>query len=204
MTRAVLLGIVSAGCGNLAEVAEDAGPAPCRAIAADFDAVAAEEAPVDASAYLEGVGVAIDSTAPEGTEVVIASEDLFYDGVAARAASPPNLLTQIQTESGPPIHPMSYTLRLCAPASRIRFARAKLIAGPSGIIHPAWSAHAFDGDGDEVGTASEDQITSYVDVPATLYSIDAYEIVTIRFDSDGEGVAAFGALLLDDLSAEVR
>jgi hypothetical protein len=184
-------------CGNLREIqAPDAAPG-CGDVLADFDSVTADQEPIDAGPYLEGFGFGLTGVSAE-TRIVIAHEDLFYDGLALRAASPPNVMTQIGSND-----PVSFTVTLCAPARRIRFARAKLIAGPSGVIHPEWSAHGLDVAGAQIALASEPAVASYADVPATLFSLDTLGMVAVRFDSSNEG-ATFSALVLDDFEVELE
>ena len=71
--------------------------------------------------------------------------------------------------------------------------------GPSGITHPEWWAYAYDASGVLLDSAHESLITSYVDVPPAVYTLDGPGIAYAVFNSDAYHFAAFTAVLLDDI-----
>jgi hypothetical protein len=152
---------------------------------------------VDAAPLLSRYGISV-ANVTEGTRVVVRSEQSLYAGQAARAPSPPNVLTQVGKNE-----PVSFELVFASPASRVQFRRAGLIGtGPSGITHPGWAARAIDAQGRELDAVGEDYLGSYADVPTALFKLAGPGIATVRFESDGLGSAAFSAVLLDDLRVE--
>jgi hypothetical protein len=75
---------------------------------------------------------------------------------------------------------------------------APTAAGPSGITHPEWSAHALDINGNELASAGEALTSSASNVPAQSFTLTGTDIVALRIDSNSQHVAAFSAALLDD------
>jgi len=74
------------------------------------------------------------------------------------------------------------------------------VSSPSGIIHPLWSAHAFNALTQEVSTVSEGLIASFTNVPAQTFTLSGPGITAVRIDSNNEHIAAFTAVLIDDLT----
>lgn len=159
----------------------------------DFDAIDATGGAADAAAYLAGFGISVhDVTA--GSTVQIVDDANMYGGDAMNPASPPNFLTQ-----GGSNDPVSFTLTFPWPLVFVGFTRCALVAGPSGIVHPQWSAQALDAAGNVIDSVGEGQIASYSDVPAQAFTLDGPGITAVRIDSDNQHWAAFSAVLLDDL-----
>ena len=160
----------------------------------NFDAVNASAGPVDASSYLAGSGITL-SAVTAGTAIDVVNNQSVYGGAAASPSSSPNMLMQINVNA-----PVSYTLNFATPLTSLGFTRPMLLAGPSGITHPQWSAHAFDASGQEVASASEGLIASYSNVPASTFTLTGDGITSVRFDSNGYNFTAFSAVLIDDLT----
>ena len=113
------------------------------------------------------------------------------------APSGQNMLTQVGRNE-----PVSFTLDFAGALAGFTFIRPKLLAGPNGITHPQWSAHAFDAQGREVASAQEDLIRSFEDVPARSFTLPGPGIKSVRFDSDGRNFAAFSAVLVEELGLD--
>jgi hypothetical protein len=64
-----------------------------------------------------------------------------------------------------------YTLTFDRPVRMVRVVRAGLIAGVSGITHPAWTATAVDANGDAVARTGEELIASYSPVPPQSFDL---------------------------------
>jgi len=94
-------------------------------------------------------------------------------------------------------HPANFTLTFAQPVSGIRFARAGLIAGVTGVTHPEWTATARDASGNVVATQHENLIASYSAVPARMFDLDgSAPISSLNFAGDNHGYAAFTNLVL--------
>ena len=164
----------------------------------DFQSVNASASPgfVDATQYLSNFAITLSGVTP-GTQVVIQNNNFLYGGVAVSPTHPPNLMTQNGAASS-----VSFTLNFSAQAS-VGFTRPELIAAtPSGVTHPLWSAHAFDGPngtGNEIATAGEGLIRSFSNVPPAIFTLSGSRIMSVRFDSDAQNFAGFGALLIGEL-----
>jgi Tol biopolymer transport system component/N-acetylneuraminic acid mutarotase len=187
----------SSGAVRLASVEAFApsGAPPAAQTRVDFDAPdATSGACVPAASYLGGYGITLSGVTP-GTTVSVVDASRLYAGTAAVAPSAPNVLTQCGSND-----PVTFTLNFAGPLSGVSFTRARLLAGPSGITHPQWSARAFNAQGQEVAAAGEALISSFADVPARTFALNAAGITTLRFDSNGFRFAAFSAALIDDLT----
>src|SRR4051812_6476046 len=132
--------------------------------------------------YLASFGVALTAVTP-GTLV----------GAVTTSAPASNVLTQCGTDDH-----VSYTLTFPGPLAEVTFTRAPLVPGTSGGVHPAWTAHALDIDGNEVAIAGEAMIASGSSVPAQTFTLTGSGIVALRIDSDKQHVASLTAALLDD------
>ena len=159
----------------------------------NLDSVNAAAASVNATSYLANYGITLSGLSP-GTTVSIFNNQNVYGGMAASPSSAPNLMTQIGSNSA-----VTYTLNFASPLDSFRFTRPMLVAGPSGITHPQWSAHAFNSAGQEVASAGEGLIGSFSNVPANTFTLSGSGITSVRFDSNCFNFAAFSAVLLDDL-----
>jgi uncharacterized protein (TIGR03437 family) len=111
------------------------------------------------------------------------------------APSSPNVLTQDGSNQ-----PVSFTLTFSSPVSSLSFVRPQLLAGPNGIIFPQWTATAYNASGGQVGTAGEALLSSYANVPAATFTLSgSTSITSVRFDSNNQNVAAFSAVVIDNL-----
>ncbi|MFC1859014.1 carboxypeptidase regulatory-like domain-containing protein, partial [Thermodesulfobacteriota bacterium] len=161
----------------------------------NFDSVDATGANVDAENYLSGFGITLTGVTT-GTSVIIVNDANMYNGDAMDPSSAPNFLTQAGSND-----PVSFTLNFSNLLDSFSFTRPILVAAtPSGIIHPEWSAHALDETGAEIDAKSESQINSFSDVPAQTFTLNGPGIKSVRFDSNNHHVAAFSAVLIDDLT----
>jgi hypothetical protein len=166
------------------------------AVAIDFDAVDATHGRVVAIGYLARFGVTLEDVTP-GTLVVIDNARNFYEGRALAASSPPNVLTQINSND-----PVEFTLRFDKPARSVEFTRPALLAGPTGITFPEWKAEALDADGnvlDQAGEPLGSGTAYYSNVPAKKFSLQGQGISALRFSSNNMHFAAFSAVVIDDL-----
>jgi hypothetical protein len=94
-------------------------------------------------------------------------------------------------------HPANFTLTFAQPVSGIRFVRAGLIAGATGVTHPEWVATARDGAGNVVATQHENLIASYSAVPARMFDLGgSAPIASLNFAGNNHGYAAFTNLVL--------
>jgi YVTN family beta-propeller protein len=159
----------------------------------DFDSLNATAGAVNASAYLASYGITV-SGLTAGTEVV-ALDDNVYGGHGFVAPSAPNVLTQTGSAS----EPLSYTLNFPCPVSLVQFTRPYLIAYTTGQIFPGWTATAYDLAGASVGSVGQPLIDTFQNTPAATFNISGSGITSLRFDSNAEGRAGYGAVLIDDL-----
>jgi hypothetical protein len=148
------------------------------------------------SNYLAGFGVSA-ANVTLGTRLEAVNQNNLSSGAGAVPSSPPNLFTQAGLNQ-----PVTFTLELGAAVGSVSFTRVGLVAGPGGVSHPAWRAHALDAGGAEVESAGEALFLSASNVPARIFQLTGGGIRRVRFDSDSEGVASFSAVLLDDLVLE--
>ena len=168
-------------------------------IVANFDAVDTSVThSVDAALYLRSVATGLTNVTP-GTSVKIINTAFPYDGYTVVASSAPNILSQVGSND-----PVTFTLVFgrpdtAFPLSSVSFTRAMLLAGPSGITHPEWSAHALDASGTELSFVGEGLIASFSNVPAQTFTLSGPGIRSVRFDSDNHHFAAFSAVQIDDL-----
>jgi hypothetical protein len=119
---------------------------------------------VAAAPYLKRYGISIASFEPARAAVIIMSNIGYYRGAAIDPMSSEHFLT---AESDPVAAPISFTLHFDRPAKEVRLLRAALWAAtPSGVTHPAWSALAFDGNGQELARGGEALLRSFKTIPA--------------------------------------
>src|SRR2546421_5196422 len=154
-----------------------------RTLTLDFDAVDASFGQrVVASPYLAKFGIAVKDATP-GTKVVILDTRKSYDGHGIAASSKPNALSQ----ENPSNDPCSFTLEFGSPLKAVRFTRPMLLAGPTGITFPEWSAQALDSEGrqlDEVGEPLGRGADYYSNVPAKRFTLNGPSIKAVRFYSN--------------------
>jgi hypothetical protein len=88
--------------------------------------------------------------------------------------------------------PAQYTLTFDRPVRMIRFIRAALLAGSSGITHPEWTAIARDASGATVASASEPLIMSYSAVPPRGFDLTGdTSITSVTFYGNDQNFAGF-------------
>jgi len=160
----------------------------------DFDDVDATATDcLNARPYLARFGIRLRELSP-GTMLAVCDARQLRGGKATKATSQPNLLTQCGGNE-----PTQFVLDLSRPVTALWFTRPLLLAGPSGITHPEWSATALDESGSRIAEVSEGFIQSLTDVPKRRFVLRGNGIRSVRFRSNGRRPAAFGAMLLDDL-----
>ena len=149
----------------------------------NFDSVNATAGTcVSADSYLSGFGVTVSGVSP-GSSVGIIDTNVSYGGQATTAPSLPNVLTQCNSNQ-----PVSYTLNFSAPLASFSFTRPALIAGPSGITFPQWSATAFNASGQQVAsTGTVSMISSYSNLPAASFTLNEAGITSVRFEMSTAG-----------------
>jgi hypothetical protein len=166
----------------------------------DFDTVDSSFGRLVASSYLNKFGITLKNVT-EGTVVVIVDTRKEYEGHATVASSKPNALTQIPTNA--PIIPVSFTMEFTTSVRSVGLTRPALLAGPTGVTYPEWSALALDSDGhqlDEVGEPLGGGADYYTNVPARRFILKGSSIKSVRFYSNNYHFAAFNAVLIDDLT----
>lgn len=160
----------------------------------DFEDVDASHGRVIASLSLARQGLVLEGVTP-GTLVVVDDARSIYDGRALVAPSGFNVLTQVNSND-----PVTYTLRFPGPVRAVRFTRPALMAGPTGIVFPAWEAEALDASGRTLRRVSEGLQGYYANTPARTFSLEAPGIRALRVRSVNFHFAAFSAAVIDDLA----
>lgn len=159
----------------------------------NFDSINASLGPANAAYYLSSYGITLSGLTP-GTEVV-ALNDNAYGGRGFIAPSQPNVLTQ----TGPVGEKLSYTLDFPCAVSHLQFTRPFLIASTSGQIFPEWTATAYNPSGGVVGSVGQALIRTFQNATAVSFNINGTDITSLRFDSNGQGIAGYSAVLIDNL-----
>lgn len=186
-----------AAAAHVAETGLEAGRPQERPTIINFDAVDATHGRMVAKSYLAKYGITINEVSAS-TMIVIASAKTMYDGRTLVPSSPPNVLTQINSND-----PVSFTLNLPAPMQTVRFTRPGLVAGQTGIVFPEWRAQALDDKGDvldDVGEPLGSGPKYYSNVPAQTFTLQGPGIRAVRFNSKNYHFAAFSAVVIDDLT----
>ena len=173
----------------------DLGCSHKRQITINFDdGVDASQGRLVANDYLAKYGVSTSDVTP-GT--IVAIVDVASQGEALVAPSPPNVLTQVNSND-----PVSFTLNLPTTFGSVQFTRPALTAGPTGVTFPEWQAQALDAHGhvlDEVGEPLGAGPRYYSDVPAQTFTLKGSGIKAVRFNSKNYHFAGFSAVIIDDL-----
>jgi hypothetical protein len=147
--------------------------------------------------HAQDVGVAlghgISIQAPADQPVVLMSAKDVYGGAAVTSQRLGMVLVQ---QGG---HPCQYTMTFDQPLVSVAFSRAQLLAGPSGVTHPVWTATALDASGHVLSTAGEARIASYSDVPSSSFTLSGPGITHVVFWGDDRGVDGFCNVVLDTL-----
>ena len=108
------------------------------------------------------------------------------------ASSPHNFISDYQLNA-----PNSFTLNFHAPVHSVNFTR--IAGGPFPTLYASWTATALSQSGQELSSVSESS-PGTENFPAKIFTLNGPGIAKVRWDSDGFGVAAFSAVLLDDLT----
>jgi hypothetical protein len=140
--------------------------------------------------YLAQYGVTI-SNVTAGSEVVVDDDRRVYGGGVVFASSPHNFLSDYFLNA-----PNSFTLNFRRPAESVNFTR--IAGGPFPTIYASWTATALSRTGAVLSSVSEFS-PGVANFPAKTFTLNGPRIAKVRFDSDGFGIAAFSAVLLDDL-----
>ncbi|HTX55636.1 MAG TPA: hypothetical protein VMD47_00895 [Candidatus Acidoferrales bacterium] len=120
---------------------------------------------------------------------------LIWNLLGGRPTDAPEMRDLLLQSAGN--RPANFTLIFAQPVSGIRFVRAGLIAGGTGITHPEWTATARDAAGNVVATQHENLIASYSAVPARIFDLGgSARISSITFAGDNHAFAAFTNLVL--------
>ena len=139
-----------------------------------------------------GRGMAL--IAPPDQPVCIESRDLLYGGAATGTST---RLDLVFVQSGG--HPCQYTVEWNSPVREVRLTRSALKAGPSGVTHPIWTATAYNSSGNEVASTGEQEIRSFVDVPARTFTLYGADIKRVVFWGDDRGFDGFCNVVLDSI-----
>jgi hypothetical protein len=137
-----------------------------------------------------------------GTVLQIVDTRAVYGGRAVLPTSPYNFLTQAGSND-----PVTFTLEFETALAKVFFTRPGLLAGPNGIVFPAWSATAYDTAGAAIDGVSEPEFGAWKNVPAKTFGLSdvngVRSVACVTFDSDNHHHAAFNAVLIDDLVLEI-
>jgi hypothetical protein len=129
--------------------------------------------------------------APADQPVVLMDSHEVYGGVAVAGARHDWVLLQ---QGG---HPCQYTLEFDQPVISFEFNRSLLVAGPSGVTHPVWTATALDSAGRTLSSVGEARIASDSDVPARRFTLTGPQIKSVVFWGDDRGVDGFCNVVID-------
>ena len=128
----------------------------------------------------------------------MANDQVFLGGGVVVASSGDNFLAQTGTNG-----PVSYTLLFSQPYGSVSWVRTELPAANVGASLPGWRAHIFDSMGNELGSAGENALGAYTNIPAARFTLlgngTAPNISSIRFDGNNQGISSLSTLTLDDL-----
>jgi hypothetical protein len=144
------------------------------------------------NAFFRGEHITIH--APSDQPVALIDSHEVYGGVAIAGARYDWVLLQ----SGG--HPCQYTLEFDDPQTTVEFNRSRLVAGPSGVTHPVWTATAQDEAGNILSKVGEARIASYADVPASRFTLTGPGIKRIVFWGDDRGVDGFCNVVIDTVN----
>jgi hypothetical protein len=123
--------------------------------------------------------------------VVLMDSRYVYGGDALAGARGDAVLLQ---QGG---HPCQYAMVFDQAAISFAFNRSRLVAGPSGVTHPVWTATAMDASGRALGSVGEAEIRSYSDVPAQRFTLSGPGIARIVFWGDDKAFDGFCNVVID-------
>lgn len=170
----------------------------------DFSRIRTDRAPgnrVAAAPHLHEARVPVRATDsfPVGSRLLFVNNIELYGGNAVRPTFSENFLTL----DVPEVVPSSFVLEFGEPLAELTFTVPALFAATqSGIIFPAFTATAFDSAGGRVDQAGRALLRSWTDVPLRTFTLRASGrrgIARVIFSSDPERVAAFRAILIEEL-----
>ncbi|HEY3888059.1 MAG TPA: hypothetical protein VGL73_05750 [Caulobacteraceae bacterium] len=161
--------------------------AAAAAVAQDFPREGVKGAELNAAFRPKG----ITFEAPADQPVVMMDSRDVYGGDALAGARGDTVLLQ---QGG---HPCQYAMVFDRPAVNFAFNRSRLVAGPSGVTHPVWTATAMDAEGRALGSVGEAEIRSYSDVPAQRFTLTGPGITRIVFWGDDKGIDGFCNVVTD-------
>jgi hypothetical protein len=118
------------------------------------------------SNYLAGFGVKATNVTPN-TSLAAAGDQVFLGGTVAGPAPADGSNFLAQTGANGPV---SYTLLFSQPYASVSWVRPGLPAGTTGASLPGWQAHIFDNKGNELGSAGENALGSYTNVPEARFT----------------------------------
>lgn len=157
-----------------------------------------------ATPTLADYGIRVTDMNPAGTMLLIRNSRAWYEGRALYPGNQ-NVLSHETSASAT----SSFTFRFDRPLRQLSITRTGVYPDtPSGIIHPAWRAEAFDADHHPVGKpVGEPLLAEHCKVPAATYTITARDarIASVRISSDPSNPrdpasrAAFAAVLIERL-----
>jgi hypothetical protein len=192
-----LCGALLCVCLTLASISIAGSHKAQSSITINFDEPDASQGRLIANDYLAKYGITI-SESTNGTLVAIVNASQMYQGRALIATSPPNVLTQVNSND-----PVSFTLNFPKQFRLVRFSRPALTAGVTGVTFPEWRAQALDAKGgilDEVGEPLGAGPRYYSNIPARTFTLKGPGIKAVRFNSKNYHFAGFSAVVIDDLT----
>ena len=159
---------------------------------------------IAADAYLHHHGIQVSARLPVDSRLVIVDSLGLYDGRAIDSKSSGRVLTQQITGT---VAPISFALTFETPPVSVTLKRAALFpATGSGVTHPAWTAVALDDAGKPVDSAAEPLLSTYHDLPAARYTLQAGRrlinslLITSDYrDAQGRPFAGFHAVLISEI-----
>jgi hypothetical protein len=176
-----------------------ATPNPVRAdFVVDFDSLPASGHPVSGATlanYLAGFGITLSGVTPGTAVTVYDARDIYSDIQPVIPPSPFNVISQAGSND-----PVSYTLNFALPQDHFAMTRTAVRAGTTGVALPEWHASAFDASGHLLGTVGESAFSIFTDLPAETFTLNGPGIRSVLIASDNHHFAAFGAVILDNLT----
>ena len=161
----------------------------------DFEALDASRGPVRGttlSNYLAGYGVTV-SNVTEDTTLAVQDDQNIFNGTVTAAYSGNNLLTQSGSNGS-----ISYTLVFNQSCTSVSWERTELLADSGGVVAPAWTAYAYDGNSNALSQVGEDQVFSLTNMPAKSFTLYGSNIAFINFAADNN-INYLDSLPLDNL-----
>lgn len=189
-------------CSFLVGTVVSAAGAQAQATTLNFGdgSINARPAGVSASSYLASFGISVSSLTA-GTSVNIMDDRDYYDStpgnpndhLALQTTSEHNVLAHMGSNSPG----VTFALDFPTLISGLSFVRPGLIAGPSGITFPSWSATLYSG-ATAIGSTGQGAFGSFSNVAPATFSITGTGN-RLLFTSSNSGTA-FNAIVLDDLT----